>query len=156
MNIRVAKISDIPILLPLWKEALLYHQAMSPLFAPAPFNDFAFIEYLESLLKRENLRLFISHDGSEINGFIVVHLSNRPNAFKITKSASITDAFVSERYRKMGIGKQLANACKMFAKENNIEAITLSVAYQNPNGFLFWQKMGFEIFAQQMVYLKGT
>jgi ribosomal protein S18 acetylase RimI-like enzyme len=156
MSIKVALVSDVPAILPLWKEALLYHQKMSPLFAPATFNDFAFTEYLESLLKRENLRLFISHEGSEINGFIVVYLSSRPNAFKITKSASISDAFVSEKYRKMGIGKRLVVACKTFAKENNTEAITLSVAYQNPNGFLFWQKMGFEIFAQQMVYLKDT
>lgn len=102
---------------------------------------------------KEELKKLINN---KLNPIFVYEMNNRVvgHAFCITKEVKddnllmdsktlyIDDICVLEKYRRMGIAKELFEYVKKYAKDNGYYNITLNVWSFNDNAYSFYEKMG--------------
>jgi len=62
----------------------------------------------------------------------------------------ISDAYVSEEYRRRGLGKQMLDELVKWFKENGIKHTELSVDSRNKIAIKAWKKFGFCEFMKKM------
>lgn len=95
---------------------------------------------------------------SEKSDFILAVLENEPVGFSLiyekeTKGLSllipcrygyVQDFIVTEKHRNRGIGSQLFEASKQWAKEHELEYLRLSVFPVNESGIRFYKRHGLQ------------
>jgi ribosomal protein S18 acetylase RimI-like enzyme len=105
-----------------------------------PKND----DFLKMCMEEENCKIFVAEEGNSIIGYCVIQINEIKNHFVFydMKSIEILDFCVDEKYRKKGIGKQLFETVKKFAKENDANFIELGVWEFNQNAKKFYEHLG--------------
>lgn len=88
-----------------------------------------------------NLRQFVEQGALYVENFLCVRNNDRIIAFIGINEDKIEMLFVSDEFRRKGIGKQLVN----FAI-SNLKAEYVDVNEQNPKGIIFYEHMGFIVF----------
>ena len=73
--------------------------------------------------------IFICTENKKIIGF--VQLYETFDSLNLSKKLVLYDLYISEKYRKLGIGKKLMNKSKDYAINNNIKRIELSTTIDN-------------------------
>ena len=66
------------------------------------------------------------------------------------KIGKVASAFVSEKYRRKGVGKKTVEKLLEWFKENKIKHIELNVDSRNKIGLGAWKKFGFFEFQKKM------
>ncbi len=85
-------------------------------------------------LNNENYAVFKAVVDNEIVGFIMLNMSDELNVDSIA---------VKKEFRNLGIATKLIQKAEDFAKESNIEILSLEVAYKNITAYLLYKKLGF-------------
>ena len=120
VKIEVAKIKDLKQIAKLEKENILVN-TMSE-------------SQIEECLKNENYICFKALVDGEMVGFIMLNKSDELNVDSIV---------VNKDFRNLGIASKLIEKAETYAKENNIETLSLEVAYKNITAYLLYKKLGF-------------
>ena len=103
---------------------------------------------IESALKDTNYIVLKATMNEQIVGFIMLIKSDELN---------IDSVAVNKEYRNLGIATKLIEKAEEFARENNIETLSLEVAYTNITAFLLYKKLGFvERRTRKNYYADGT
>lgn len=134
---------DIPQLASLWRELSDMHAAIEPMWETVGNALEKHQEHLKVILAKDSYHIVVAEDRNSIIGFSTISLGKRPDVFLKTSIATIQDTYVKPEFRKKGIGRKMTNALIDFAKERNVEMISLSVALANEDGTEFWKSAGF-------------
>ncbi len=99
---------------------------------PDPWTEDMFIQLLSN-----PLAVFITaqKDG-EVVGYAGI--------YHILSEGQLMNIAVKEEYRRLGIAEKMFDFILEYAKENDIEVITLEVRKENDPAISFYEKLGFE------------
>lgn len=142
MNIRPAKIRDIPAMIDLLRQVGQVHHNIRPdIFRDGAqkYDEAALAE----LLQDPTRPIFIAEDG-QVLGYcfcILEETANHP-VLEDEKTLYIDDLCVDENCRGRHVGKLLYEHACAFAREQNCKTVTLNVWYGNDSAMAFYDKMG--------------
>ena len=141
MDIRKAVVNDISEINQLFKE--LDTDACK--YQPEHFQRSKRTEdYLMEIIKSEKSDFLLAILDNEIIGFSLLYEKEIKGLSLLIpcKYAYLQDFIVKEKYRNRGIGTQLLEASKQWAKQRNMEYLRLSVFPTNDNGIRFYKRHG--------------
>jgi ribosomal protein S18 acetylase RimI-like enzyme len=150
MNItRLATLNDIDSLCRLYTDFHDYNASQQPNFSAAVIESG---DYSKASIESDTDDIFVAIADDNIVGFVhVLETSTKPYPSIVAhKYAEIIDFFVLDDYRKKGIGKQLLNDVKNWAKSRGLEYIELMALSNNDLGIGFYVHEGFEIASHNM------
>lgn len=109
--------------------------------------------YLCDIVNGKNTVFLLGVADNRIIGFSLLYLKevNGPNLLVPCRYAYIQDFIVTKEYRNRGLGKQLMDASKEWAKINGAEYLRLSVIPKNVDGLRFYFKNGL---SEQMITME--
>ncbi len=150
--IQIATKDDLERILELFDYVIKIHTDGSPNFfkSISPKEDNFHkneINSLNDFLLSSSHRIYISKCNDEIVGF--AKISSRiceGSGWNKRKYCFIYSIGVSKDHHKQGIGKELINAIKNFAKNNKCTQIELNVYEFNKNAISFYEHLGFKTF----------
>ena len=143
MQIRFAKLDDIPAMIRLLKQVGRVHYEGRPdIFrADAQKYDEA---ALEMLLQDKNRPILVAEVENSVVGYAFCVLQNTVGdpVLQDKLTVYIDDLCVEETCRGAGVGKALYQAVLAYAKELGAYNVTLNVWAENKSALKFYEKMG--------------
>jgi len=151
MNIREANIMDINKIMDLEDQIFKIHYKARPDWIEKNPRNY---EYKKQFIEENNGKIFIAEEDNKIIGLCIfnIRVIKDHQMFFDMVNIEIENICVDEKYRKKGIGKKLLEKVKIYAKENNIKNIELSVWEFNENALKFYKNMGMETRIRRMEY----
>lgn len=142
MNIELACIDDLNDIKKLYEILFLDMSKLQPEYCRVASQDDCF---LKTIIESDKDDILIAKENHQILGFALVQQQNTPpfNCFVPHKYAYLMDIVVAPDHRGKGIGKQLINAVKSWAKERKMEYIELGVLTENENAIKLYESMEF-------------
>lgn len=143
MKIRAAKKSDIPDLLRLLRQVLTVHHNGRPDLFKAQTEKYSEKD-LEILLKDKSKPIFVALEERKVVGYVFCVMKRLENNSIMTDilTLHIDDLCVDEAMRGKGVGTQLYEYAKQFAKAYGCYNLTLNVWALNENAKRFYEKCG--------------
>ena len=142
--IRKATSADIAQAAEIFKQLHNIHVEAKPdSFRTVPADFFR--SRLQEYLLEENTGIFVNDEGG-INAFAVVKVLafNAEDEERFPRRCCYINCFaVDESCRRQGVGRELMEYIKKYAKENNCNTIQLGVSGFNKQAREFYQAMGF-------------
>ena len=144
MNIRRAKLSDMPGINKLLRQVLMVHHNGRPDLFKAGAKKYT-DEQLAELIQDDTKPIFVCVDAEEtVLGYAFCvwqqHLNNE--ILTDVKTLYIDDLCVDEACRGKHIGKSLYEYVLAYAKENNFYNVTLNVWSLNESAMKFYEACG--------------
>ena len=101
-------------------------------------------ENFEEMIKAEEI--FIAKIQDEIAGYITFNIKEKNNpSMRYRKQLQIEAICVDEKNRGKGIGTELLEYARKFAKEDNCTDLYLTVNKENENAIKVYEKFGFKV-----------
>ncbi len=144
--VRYADNSDIQTISEMLKELCDYHVALLPDIFSLDTDMFG-VSYVEKLLLDINRAVLIAEIDGVRAGFAVFNVENRPKTLNAlpSKAIKITDIFVSEKYRKMGVGRALIDHIEKSADLLEVDSVKLNCWYANQGAYDFYRSLGYDV-----------
>ncbi len=143
VKIREATRNDLPRIVELWKNIMDFHSNLDSFFTRSQDGHQSFLEWTTKEMGSDNSKLFVADSDGNILGYIKIQISEYPPVFNMKKFGMISDAVVTDEYRRQGIGEALFKQSMDWFNEKEIERVELRIANVNPISQRFWEKMGF-------------
>jgi GNAT superfamily N-acetyltransferase len=132
VTIRRATRDDFPAIFLLIKE-----------FASFQKSEEKLVTTVDQMLEDENLfQAFVALENKNIIGFCTFFYAYYSWS---GKAIYLDDLYITDSFRKNGIGKQLLNTVIALAKESNCRKVRWQVSKWNNNAIAFYKKMGADI-----------
>ncbi len=90
----------------------------------------------------QNLKLILAELNNNVIGYLVLMLGVKGSATGYPH-AWVSDLFVSERYRRKGIGKRLMEIAEEIARRAGYDYIGLTVTTENERAIKLYSKLGY-------------
>ena len=121
MEIRLATLNDIEPMCRLYHEFWQYNADLQPIYYKVGNESGG---YPKNTIISEKSDIFIAVENNTIVGFIHIKEAQTPpfDAFVKHNYAEIIDFITTAAYRKKGIGSNLMDAAKQWAKERNLDS----------------------------------
>lgn len=145
-EVRLATRRDVEQVVALWIALTEYHAALSPLFAMRAGAEAEVRRIVEAQLRDPNTALFVCESAATLTGLCIVRVDRAPPIHAEVCRGEISDLFVVEALRRGGIGRALAEAAIVWAREQGASRIEVRVASDNQRGQAFWRASGFGAF----------
>ena len=145
-GIRRAEEKDIPRVMDLLLQVLTIHHNIRPDLFKADCRKYNERE-LYALFGNPLRPVFVyEDDGETVQGYAFCVLEQHPgnNILTDIKTLYIDDLCVDEKVRGRGIGKQLFEFVKAYARENGCHNLTLNVWEGNDSSIRFYESLGFK------------
>jgi len=144
-TIREGQHSDLQQVSSLWLEMINHHRSLDDhAWEPAPDGQEKFREWMEETLALEERVLLVAEVEGKVVGFTHGSLGSSPAPMAPRRIGFITDLAVAAGHRRLGIGRQLAEAATQWFAQQNASAVKLSAATANQAAVAFWRALGFE------------
>lgn len=152
MIIRPAVISDMEELQLLYQKQFIDLQRYQPYSFKADLPAFSF---LRETIESEEAEFIVAVDDSKLIGMTALFIEDTLpyECFVSHRYLNFADLYVEEEYRKQGIGKQLIQAVKNWAKVKEVDYIELLVLKQNTKAMQLYLEQEFEVTHSTMRYL---
>lgn len=143
--VKIAKKDDCKEINLIRKEVLLFHAKVENEYFKTDFNQ-EFQDYIYEFFDSESKYVFVSINNGKIVGYAMIDLMIKPETpyRRSLKFVEIVEIGVLENYRDGGIGTELINFIKDFAKEKGFNQLKLDVWNFNKKAMNFYKKNGFE------------
>lgn len=108
--------------------------------------------YYKELLAAPNSDVLVATVNREVVGFAVMELQEAPPFDSMIPRvfAYMNDFGIKESYQKKGFGKDLFDACVMWAKQRDASSLDLNVWEFNQNAITFYSQRGMESVSRKM------
>ncbi len=94
----------------------------------------------------ENSEIFVAKIEEQIVGYIILSSrEGKKNGYRYRKELDIDAMGIDENYRNQGIGRELLEYIKKYAKDNNYTDLRLTVNEENENARHLYEQVGFKI-----------
>ncbi|MBR1772467.1 MAG: GNAT family N-acetyltransferase [Eubacterium sp.] len=145
MMVRRAIKSDIPRILELLVQVDMVHHNGRPDIFKGPTTKYTSAE-LEGILQDDKTPVFVCVENDKVVGHMFCIFKQEVNDSVLTdiKTLYIDDICVDEEARGLGVGKELFEYIKAYAKSEGFYNITLNVWSCNPGAMKFYEAMGMQ------------
>lgn len=153
ITIRQAKFEDAALLTALHADVHKHHSDAQPQhFKATDGKDPAVIQYFTDNLEDASARILIAEvDGEAVGYILLLHRVFEENVFAYAHSRLHIDQMsVSAQYRSNGIGHLLMEKTLEYARELDVNYVTLGVWAFNEAAIAFYEREGFEVMTQTM------
>jgi ribosomal protein S18 acetylase RimI-like enzyme len=148
LHVRPATPRDIDAVARLWEELVRYHRMLDPDLPDAtPQGALRYgrriIDRLDDPMARVLVAEVDSERGKHVVGYVlglVVDLV--PEMFAQEAGGFLADIYVSNDYRRQGIGRALVEALIDWFRKQKLGYFEWHVAARNPDAVAFWRAMG--------------
>ncbi|MPM15373.1 hypothetical protein SDC9_61742 [bioreactor metagenome] len=149
MEIRLAEHGDILKISKLYEEFFVYNASQQPLYYK-PAAEMG--KYPQSVIESAKEALFIAEENGAVLGLIHIIEEQTPpyDCFVPHRYATIMDLYVTEDFRGRGIGRELMEYAKRWAKTRGLHYLELSVLAENEDGIRFYRRENFQTVSQVM------
>ncbi len=151
MEIRLAEPNDIPDLCGLYNDFFIYNAGQQPqYYKPAAETG----KYPKSVIDSQTEDIYVAMEDHAVIGFIHIAEEKTPpyDCFVPHKFAVVVDLFVKDNFRGKGVGDQLFEAAKQWAKARKLDYLELNVLAENEIGIRFYNHEEFKAVSQIMRY----
>ena len=94
----------------------------------------------------QDKEIFVARVEDEIVGYITINIKEKNNpSMRYRKQLQIEAICVDEENRGKGIGTELLEYARKFAKENNCTDLYLTVNKENENAIKVYEEFGFKV-----------
>jgi ribosomal protein S18 acetylase RimI-like enzyme len=135
-NIKQATIENLDGIVQLFNEYRIFYKQDSDIDGAKKFI-FDRFEHMESII-------FIAIENETNNKIGFTQLYPSFSSVSMKRSLILNDLYVSENYRKNGVGKLLLNAAKSYAIKINAKGIGLSTAIDNNTAQKLYENNGYK------------
>lgn len=140
--IRKATIDDAKQLAVLFRQLHEHHIRISHESYRMPFAQYFELE-VRSFLEDEEMTVLVSEESGALTAYAVISMIRRDSAERIPARICYIKHFtVAEEHRRSGIGTELFEAVKCFAREQKCDCIQLGAAAANSDALRFYEKQG--------------
>ena len=142
--IRKAEKSDIAQMAEIYEELHLTHCEIRSDFYKAPPADF-YPDALEKQFENGNNHIIVDEEGGVITAYAIFFIFEKGDEICFDMKRCFVDQFaVRSSYRRKGVGTQLMDYIKSFARKENCTALDLGVWYENAAAMDFYKNFGFK------------
>lgn len=151
MKTRLAETNDIPEICELYNEFFVYNASEQPQYYKRAIETG---KYPRSVIENNTEDIYVALDGNVIIGIIHIVEEKTPpyDCFIQYRYATIIDLFVTKDFRGKGVGGQLLESAKQWAKTRGLDYIELNVLTENENGTQFYNHENFKTVSKIMRY----
>lgn len=142
--IRDANSDDLNDVVNLWEMLAHHHEELSDQFALAWDGKRKWSKYLEERFSEISTKLIVAEEEGEIVGFMLCLLSPNIPVYKDRKIGVISDVYVLEERRRIGVTKNMLNNAIKWFEKNKARSVQLGVAHDNFEARAAWRQVGFE------------
>jgi len=153
MEILIAHECHIPEIINLWEEFARFHEPFDPRYPMKDDVRSGYEVHLQKVLAAGDTRVLVALDKGRVVGYAVAMIRKSSPAWRRERYGYIDEMAVTASCRRRGTGTQMLEKIMDWFKSENLDLIELSVAAQNPVGYLFWKKHGFKDYLHHL-YLK--
>lgn len=144
MSIHPAKTTDIRAILNLLEEILTVHHQARPDIFKATGSKYTSQE-LEQIIINSNQIIFVYEEEGQILGHLFCQVQElHSNTLEPIKTLFIDDLCVASTARGHGVGQQLLDFSKQYAREQGCYNLTLDVWTDNAAAVRFYQRAGLQ------------
>lgn len=115
-------------------------------YDPDIIVDWAFsedgIKYFKALANGDKYVCFVAEVDGEAVGYIAAQA--KEISYRKSKYFEVDSIGVLPAFRSQGIGYQLMDACKQYAKEHGFQKLYVNCYSRNDNALAFYKKCGFD------------
>ncbi len=151
--IRRATAADRDTIGELWWEMMMFHRECDPRYfrlKPKAEALVGWSTHLDECMADDKQIVLVADAGSELAGFGMGRLGGDPPCFDLPIHGFVTNFFVSDKWRRKGVGRLLFDALAAEFAQREITEVRLSVSAFNPVSNAFWREMGFEPYTVMM------
>jgi len=94
---------------------------------------------------------FVAKDADKTIGYLIGRIVEEETGRAESKFAELEHMLIDESYRGLGIGEQLVNNFKDWAKSKGLKLIKVNVSFKNTQAIKFYNKVGLETLDVTMV-----
>lgn len=100
-------------------------------------------KYFEDLINNEYVIIALKDEN--VIGYLAGSI-NEKGTYELIQYGEINNMLVDDKYRGLGIGKQLINKFKEYCKSKNITNLKVVASAKNKNAIEFYKRQGFNDF----------
>ena len=142
--IRKAEKSDIAQMAEIYEELHLTHCEIRNDFYKAPPAGF-YPNALEKQFENNNNHIIVYEENGIITAYAIFFIFEKGDEICFDMKRCFVDQFaVRSSYRRKGVGTQLMDYIKSFARKESCTALDLGVWYENDTAMDFYKNIGFK------------
>jgi GNAT superfamily N-acetyltransferase len=141
--IRKAVAEDVLPIVELWKELMDFHKKQDKIFTRSATGHKSFADFITGHILKENSYLIVAEIDGDVVGYCLVFIEKYPPVIELKEYCLVQDIAVTEKYRRMGIGKRFLKEAQKWYCEKGIHRVEARVSKFNKAGIEFWAEMGF-------------
>jgi ribosomal protein S18 acetylase RimI-like enzyme len=152
MNIRQAKIEDIPVVQLLYRQLDEHHVRLLPEVFHTVNGEARPDSLIAQWIEDRDADYLLAESDDGVVGFVNVRKSSHPQypMFRPHDFAMIENAVVDEPHRGKGIGRALFDAAMSWAKDRGIRYVQTTVWHDNAGAREFYLSQGFHPMTMRM------
>jgi len=145
-SVREATLQDVFSILPLWREMMRLHAELDPRFQPHPQGEGAWVAVLVEWIAGDESAVYVAHADEKLIGYTVGVDRETTPVLLPPRHGYIFDMFVSEAWRRRGVGLALFSALRDWFRGRGLTTFRLNVSHLNPVSQAFWRSLGCQDF----------
>ena len=127
----------------LWIRSAEEHTLYDLVYTTAPDAEKIMRRFLDDLSSSSYSCLFVAERDEEVIGFLSGELREGSPTFEPKTWAAVEDVYVAPDHRGLGVGHALLEEFQKWAKEKNVNGISLQVAASNVRARKLYEELGF-------------
>ncbi|PIS47473.1 MAG: hypothetical protein COT17_03230 [Elusimicrobia bacterium CG08_land_8_20_14_0_20_51_18] len=143
MEIRKARLKDLPRVVKLAMDLLKYHHELDPYFDPAAPAAGLYEKHMKKAVYSRKMRLLVAEEEGRIIGYALGTIISRSPVFCLSRVAAINDVYVEKKFRERGIAALLVEDLYRWFRARKLYTVELSVFAGNKLALKVWEKLGF-------------
>jgi ribosomal protein S18 acetylase RimI-like enzyme len=147
ITVRKPQLTELSELIQLWEEQYRYHHELDSEYYVSNSEGLTkkFSEYLTKCIEKEDPYIQVAVYEGKLVGFITYEV-DEADYFdtNIKKFGSVLELYVSDKYRRKGLGTKLMQAAEAFFKGQGLEWVELQCSSFNEMALMFYDKSDFK------------
>ncbi len=144
MQIRKAKIEDVPRIAEMGVDFMRYLAEIDPYLTPSKEVKKVYLAHFKKAVHSGNRFLLVAEENGKIIGYALAKISRTPPVVKIGRYGVVDDVYLEKKYRGRGIAGQFLEEMYAWFGRKGISNVELYVLPKNKIGRNAWKKYGFK------------
>lgn len=143
MQIRKAKIEDVPRIAQMGVDFTRYLDSIDRHFVPSKNLKKLYVDYFRKNIYSSRSLLLVAVEGEKIFGFALAKIRKTPPMWGERPYGEITHMYLEKKYQRMGIADAFLSHVYKWFKEKKIKEVEITVLEKNKQARKAWKKYGF-------------